>query len=262
MKNIIATCITMLGIAGPATAQGITSADIQSGWMGFDGKYVAAFEMHLTPEWKTYWRAPGDAGIPPEFHFHGSQNVKSVEIIWPRPVPFGPDDLRSVGYLEHVMLPFKITPLDATAPIKVSLQTMMGVCKDICIPVELQIDKTLDPTQRKPVPKLVAGMLDVPIDKTQKMTVTCSFGQNAKDWTLETTFSHPSLGDMETLIIESANPDHWIALRSSNRDGETFKASARIKSNTGQAIALARSDLRFTLISTSQAIEVRGCSRP
>ena len=262
MKNFIATCVTMLGIAVPATAQEIISADILPGWMGFDGKYVAAFEMHLAPDWKTYWRAPGDAGIPPEFRFSGSQNIKSVEIIWPRPVPFGPDVLRSVGYLGHMTLPFKITPVDAAAPIKVSLQAMMGICKDICVPVELQIDKTLDPNLRKPVPKLVATMLDVPTDQTHKVTVTCSFVQNEKDWTLETTFSNPSLGDKETLIIESRNPDHWIALGATHRDGETFKASARIKSNTGQAIALARSDLRFTLLSTSKAIEVHGCSRP
>lgn len=262
MKHFIATCVTLLGLAVPVTAQEITSAEIQPGWMGFDGKYVAAFEMQLAPDWKTYWRAPGDAGIPPEFRFSGSKNVKSVEIIWPRPVPFGPDELRSVGYLDHMTLPFKITPMDATAPITVSLYAIMGVCKDICVPVELQIEQTLDPTLRAPVPKLVATMLDVPLNKTQQVSVTCSFGKNAQDWTLETSVANPSLGDMETLIIESRNPDHWIAIGATHRDGATFKATARIKSNSGNAIVLARSDLRFTLISKSKAIEVHGCSRP
>src|ERR1051325_831663 len=45
----------------------------------------AGVEIHLAAGWKTYWRYPGDAGVPPRFDFSGSRNVKSVAVRWPAP---------------------------------------------------------------------------------------------------------------------------------------------------------------------------------
>src|SRR5881394_903924 len=45
----------------------------------------AGVEIRLAPGWKTYWRYPGDSGIPPRFDFSKSHNVKSVNVRWPAP---------------------------------------------------------------------------------------------------------------------------------------------------------------------------------
>src|SRR5208282_2413725 len=45
----------------------------------------AGVEIQLDPGWKTYWRAPGDSGVPPTLDFSGSENVKSVTVLWPAP---------------------------------------------------------------------------------------------------------------------------------------------------------------------------------
>src|SRR5262249_38699427 len=40
----------------------------------------AGVEIRLKSGWHTYWRYPGDAGVPPRFDFTGSQNVKAVDV--------------------------------------------------------------------------------------------------------------------------------------------------------------------------------------
>jgi len=45
----------------------------------------AGIEIRLAPGWKTYWRYPGDSGIPPRFDFSQSKNVKSVTVRYPAP---------------------------------------------------------------------------------------------------------------------------------------------------------------------------------
>ena len=76
-----------------AEAQGITAHSLRGGWLKSDGLYTAALEIRLAPGWKTYWRAPGEAGFPPQFDFSSSRNLENLEIIWPAPMLFGPQDI-------------------------------------------------------------------------------------------------------------------------------------------------------------------------
>src|SRR5580693_3798463 len=58
----------------------------------------AGIEIRLAPGWKTYWRYPGDSGVPPRFDFSKSDNVQSLEVLWPAPRRFSDDDGDSIGY--------------------------------------------------------------------------------------------------------------------------------------------------------------------
>ena len=60
----------------------------------------AGIEIRLKPGWHTYWRYPGDAGVPPRFDFAGSQNVKAVEVLWPAPRRMPEEGLSAIGYTE------------------------------------------------------------------------------------------------------------------------------------------------------------------
>jgi DsbC/DsbD-like thiol-disulfide interchange protein len=50
-----------------------------------DGSLRAGIEIKLKPGWHTYWRYPGDSGVPPRFSFHGSDNVAAVKVLYPAP---------------------------------------------------------------------------------------------------------------------------------------------------------------------------------
>src|SRR6202046_2797567 len=97
----------------------------------------AGIEIKLDPGWKTYWRDPGDSGVPPKLDVAGSDNVKSVTVLWPAPERF-PDGAggNSIGYLDHVILPLRITPQDAKEQSSLKLKLGYDICGNMCVPVE------------------------------------------------------------------------------------------------------------------------------
>src|ERR1700683_3282032 len=64
---------------------------------------LGGIAFDLQPGWKTYWRTPGDSGVPPRFDFSKSENIEAVTVLWPAPSKF--DDGaggQPLGYHEHV----------------------------------------------------------------------------------------------------------------------------------------------------------------
>ena len=84
--------------------------DVVTGWR--DGAtHVAGLTIRMAPGWHTYWRAPGDAGIPPDFNWSGSANVRDVRVHFPVPEVFEDNGLRSIGYMDQVTFPLLVRPL-------------------------------------------------------------------------------------------------------------------------------------------------------
>ncbi len=96
----------------------------------------AGVEIRLKSGWHTYWRYPGDAGVPPRFHFTGSQNVKAVDVLWPAPQPIPEHDLVTIGYTGDVILPLAVVPENGAKPVKLRLKLDYAVCAALCVPAE------------------------------------------------------------------------------------------------------------------------------
>jgi DsbC/DsbD-like thiol-disulfide interchange protein len=93
--------------------------------------------FQLQPGWKTYWRTPGDSGVPPRFDFSKSDNVEAVTVLWPAPHKF--DDGAggvSLGYHDQVVLPLRIVARNADKPVTLRAAINYAVCEKICIPVD------------------------------------------------------------------------------------------------------------------------------
>ena len=103
----------------------------------------AGVELKMQPGWKTYWRYPGDSGVPPVFDFGGSENIKSVTVLWPAPERFSDGSGYSIGYKDNVILPLRIIPRDDKKPVILRLRLEYAVCETLCVPakgkVELQL---------------------------------------------------------------------------------------------------------------------------
>jgi DsbC/DsbD-like thiol-disulfide interchange protein len=96
----------------------------------------AGIEIKLAPGWKTYWRYPGDSGVPPRFDFSSSDNVKTLEVLWPAPQRFVDDDGSSIGYKGDVILPLHIVPKDKGAPVLLRLKLDYAICEKLCVPAD------------------------------------------------------------------------------------------------------------------------------
>jgi DsbC/DsbD-like thiol-disulfide interchange protein len=93
--------------------------------------------FRLQPGWKTYWRTPGDSGVPPRFDFSKSDNVEAVTVLWPAPQKF--DDGAggiSLGYHDQLVLPLRIVAKNVDKPVTLRAEINYAVCEKLCIPVE------------------------------------------------------------------------------------------------------------------------------
>ncbi len=88
------------------------------------------------PHWHTYWKNPGDSGLPTTLQWTLPPNVEAGEIDWPTPqrLPIGP--LVNYGYEGRLLLPVPLTlPANFGADaLRVQLRADWLVCKDVCIP--------------------------------------------------------------------------------------------------------------------------------
>jgi DsbC/DsbD-like thiol-disulfide interchange protein len=98
------------------------------------GAMRAGLELRLGTGWKTYWRYPGDSGVPPRFDFAKSTNVKSVTVRWPAPHRFTDDGGASIGYKGGVLLPLDIVPANPAQPVTLRVAVEYAICEKLCIP--------------------------------------------------------------------------------------------------------------------------------
>jgi DsbC/DsbD-like thiol-disulfide interchange protein len=140
----IRVLLLILALAAPAqtfaeSAEGAAEVSVLPGWRTERGTHMAALRIELRPGWKTYWRAPGDAGIPPRFGWSGSRNIASVAFHWPRPEVYVINGMRSIGYHDQLILPMEFTPKQPGQPMHVEAEVEIGVCHDICVPVKVRV---------------------------------------------------------------------------------------------------------------------------
>ena len=104
-----------------------------------DGKWQAGIELTLQPGWKTYWRVPGEAGVPPQFDWSASQNAEVTRVDMPVPRRFHDGNGEGIGYKDGVVFPVSVTPVGNKAPVRLVLKAFYAVCNDICVPVHSEV---------------------------------------------------------------------------------------------------------------------------
>src|SRR5665811_2434845 len=104
----------------------------------------AGIEIKLGPGWKTYWRYPGDSGVPPRFDFSGSENLKAAKVLYPAPHLFSDEAGNALGYKDSVIFPVQLSPQQPGKPVLLRLKLDYAVCEKLCIPAEGRAELTLN----------------------------------------------------------------------------------------------------------------------
>lgn len=252
----------LLSLTSPARAEeALVQAEVLPGWQTPDGTRMAGLRLRLAPGWKTYWRAPGDAGIPPVFDWSASTNVRAARIHWPAPHVFTSNGLRSIGYAGEVVLPVELEPQDPGQPMALSGQVDIGVCSDVCVPASLRIDAGLA-APGAPDPAIAAALDARPLgaDAGGVRRATCRVAPIKDGLRIEAELVLPPTGGAEAVVIEGASPDIWVSEAEVTRDGARLMASADMVAPSGEPFALDRSAVVMTVLGSRRAVEIRGCT--
>ncbi len=110
-----------------------------------NGRYEAGVDMALTPGSHTYWKMPGESGVPPVFAFNGSENVKAATVMFPVPSRITEEGIDAFGYAGRVVFPVVVTPLDPAKPATLHVDLNYAVCNRICLPGHYDATLSLRP---------------------------------------------------------------------------------------------------------------------
>ena len=176
--------------------QGLASA-----WVG----------LHLQhqPGWHTYWKNPGDSGLPTQLQWTLPPGVRVGDIAWPTPKPLRVGDLVNYGYEGSVLLAMPLlvdaakAPLNSNTSLKLELQASWLVCRTECIPQEgrfsLTVPTATPTTSHAPLFQNAQNRLP------QELAITASSNSLAPN--------HFLPQEKHLLLTLSALPSDWVGTR-------------------------------------------------
>lgn len=254
----LSLCHAVPAAAGPA--DDIVALEVLPGWRTTDGTHMAGLQVTLAPGWKTYWRVPGDGGIPPRFAWTGSQNIEAASFHWPVPEVYHINDMRSIGYADIVVIPVELRLGDTSADARMVGQVQIGVCEEICVPVLLEFDAVLPPDNGRD-PAIIAALVDRP--QTQQEagvgTVACAISPIDGGLRVIAEIPMPPMNGTEEVVIETGDQRVWVSEPHTWReDGALYAASDMIHVEQ-DGFTVDRSEMRITVISNGQAVDIQGC---
>lgn len=255
------TCGLAVPSALASPFDGVAQIEVLPGWQTPTGTHMAGLRVTLQPGWKTYWRAPGDAGIPPQFSWAGSENLTGAQYHWPVPEVLAQNDLFSIGYSDSLVLPIELSPADSDAPITVAGEVHIGVCEDICVPMTLQFAAELPVTGARNG-AIIASLLNQPLtaEEAGVTKAACEITPISDGLQVTATVEMPSAGGAETVIVEAGNPEVWVSPTDVVRDGPYLRATVDMIHMTSSSFALDRSAVRITVLGSNHAVDVQGCT--
>jgi DsbC/DsbD-like thiol-disulfide interchange protein len=137
------------------------------------GGDLAGFEIALSPGAITYWRDPGDAGLPPTLDFSGSDNVASVEPEFPAPKRIKEaGGGEAIGYDGSVVFPLRVKPRDPSKPATLKLTADFAVCEKVCLPAKAHLELRLPSAPRSPL----EGAIEAAIATVPRAVAAKDFG--------------------------------------------------------------------------------------
>lgn len=264
LRSFVLSLVCMLSLLGPAVAQNlrdIVQVQVLQGWRGADGTHMAALRVTMADGWKTYWRSPGEAGIPPRFDWRGSRNLLGVEMIWPTPRITMDHGMLTIGYSNELVLPMQLLPKRAGQDVRLKGSVEIGVCREICIPAELKIAATLPSNAADRDPRIAASLANQPYSAAEAgvARVACRVSPAQNGLGLRAEIDMPRMGGTETAIIEVSDPQIWVAKPKTSRQGGRLVAQTSLHHVEGRSFALDRSGIRVTVLSGGEAVDIQGC---
>jgi len=219
----------------------------------------AALEIRLKKGWKTYWRSPGESGIPPQFSFIASKNVVDTKVSYPSPSYYTDFDTKIVGYKNRVIFPISVTLGAENTATELDLSAFIGICEEVCVPGQAHL-KVSEPGTASPTFDVLGTLNDGARALPGK--ASDSFKVISANWTKsnpkELTISGiiPESDDAHAPLLLVEGPDDWYMLpaKLTSLKNNRARFELDITDIPKDANPLA-TELRFTLVADGHSVE-------
>ncbi|WP_421853022.1 protein-disulfide reductase DsbD domain-containing protein [Oricola sp.] len=170
----------------------------------------AALQIDLEPGWKTYWREPGSAGIPPSITFSGDM-VRDATLHFPAPVwvddPYG----SWAGYTDPVVLPVSLEINPDRGSGIVEADVFLGICRDVCIPVSATLELAVGTARSSALHGAIVSTAYSALPHAGNERLSVESGRLLVNGELEIVISHPDGGAGDVSLFVAAGPDRPYA---------------------------------------------------
>ncbi|MBY5784018.1 cytochrome C biogenesis protein [Rhizobium leguminosarum] len=194
------------------------------------GKIRAALQIEPKPGWITYWKEPGNSGIPPQITIAPESGVSLDAIAYPVPKHFFKDAIEDIAYDAPVTLPLSLTA-PGKGPVTIDAAAFIGICKDICIPFQASFELKLGPAiQSHPQEEAILQAADASLPKppSEDFDVT-AHAMSPDRKTLSLDLVLPGEGKTAPDIIVTGPSGYAFTEQiGGKRDGRTFKVDISI----------------------------------
>lgn len=215
---------------------------------GPDGVLRGALEIRLLPGWKTYWREPGDTGVPPTLTIVEGKNVTGVSMHFPAPHRYKDEWSTWAGYSEPMAIALEFPIGDPAMPVAMETSAFLGICKDICIPVQMNFSLQADPRAPASEPLVEAAFAALPPPPRAGFSVT---GARLNDGMLTIEANVPAGEALPDLFLAPGGGWMLDVPTLSKRDGDKLTFQAKVLSKPKAADGLSAD---FTLTSGDEAV--------
>ena len=279
MKNLLNKLICVAAVATACTlhtasASAVTfshypnlSVELLSGWRSADEhgeSHIAGIRIKMGDGWRTYWRIPGESGLPLKIFHEDSTNVSNIRILWPTPSIFDINDYRSFGYEKEIVLPILIQPNSPGESMSLNARLEFGVCNEICIPANWTVNANL-PTHSVARNHMIEQSLkNLPtyINEYDNSGISsCEFKKHGSHFDVTVKMSVPRSPGEEVTVFEFPNKLFWFSRTQTQRLGGNNLVATAIMEYSGMGpIPIDRSQFQVTVISQNGAIVADGCA--
>ncbi|NKM01178.1 protein-disulfide reductase DsbD domain-containing protein [Rhizobium leguminosarum] len=194
------------------------------------GKIRAALQIEPKPGWITYWKEPGNSGIPPQLTIAPESGVSLDAIAYPVPKHFFKGAIEDIAYDAPVTLPLSLTAA-GKGPVTIDAAAFIGICKDICIPFQASFELKLGPAiQSHPEEEAILQAADASLPKppSEDFDVT-AHAMSPDRKTLSLDLVLPGEGKTAPDIIVTGPSGYAFTKQiGGKRDGRTFKVDISI----------------------------------
>ncbi|TPW28701.1 protein-disulfide reductase DsbD domain-containing protein [Pararhizobium mangrovi] len=225
-----------------------------------NGTIHAAVEIALKPGWITYWRNPGEAGIPPEVETDGSINVAAASLAFPAPRRIEENGVAAIGYDSPVTLPLTIRQRTPGGVSVLAVRFLLGMCRDVCVPVSGTAHLNVEPAARagssRQALAIAKARAALPEEASADFAVEkIRAGDDGKSVVVEARL--PEGGDAKAARLFLAGPEGWqfgLAGAPGSMSGGRVRFGVPVL-NRPDGVRLAGTDLTAVVTAAGRSME-------